>query len=219
MQKFSKYVGLDTHKETITVSVADAGGGSARFFGEVANRPAAIRKLLQRLSPQGEVVSYCYEAGPCGYGVYRQITELGHDCMVVAPSLIPTRPGDRVKTDRRDSEALTRLHRAGKLTAVWVPDEEQEAMRDLTRAREDMKHLERQSKQRLNAFLLRHGRHYESGKSKWTQAHWRWLEKIKFAQPVQQIVMQKYIDSVQHLKFGWCSDKPLRQNSHSSIRR
>lgn len=171
MQKFSKYVGLDTHKETITVSVADAGGGSARFFGEVANRPAAIRKLLQRLSPQGEVVSYCYEAGPCGYGVYRQITELGHDCMVVAPSLIPTRPGDRVKTDRRDSEALTRLHRAGKLTAVWVPDEEQEAMRDLTRAREDMKHLERQSKQRLNAFLLRHGRHYESGKSKWTQAH------------------------------------------------
>ena len=91
--------------------------------------------------------------------------------MVVAPSLIPTRPGDRVKTDRRDSEALTRLHRAGKLTAVWVPDEEQEAMRDLTRAREDMKHLERQSKQRLNAFLLRHGRHYESGKSKWTQAH------------------------------------------------
>ncbi len=200
MQKFSKYVGLDTHKDTIAVSVADAGGGGARYFGEVANKPAAIRKLMKRLSPEGEVVSYCYEAGPCGYGLYRQITESGHDCMVVAPSLIPTRPGDRVKTDRRDSEALARLHRAGEFTAVWVPDEDQEAMRDLTRAREDMKQLERRSKQRLNAFLLRHGRNYESGKSKWTQAHWRWLERIKFVQPVQQIVMQEYIDSVQQLQ-------------------
>jgi transposase len=196
MAKFSKYAGLDTHKDTIAVSVADACGGSARFFGEVANTPAAINKLIKRLSPDGEVVSFCYEAGPCGYGLYRQITESGHDCSVVAPSLVPTRPGDRVKTDRRDSEALSRLHRAGELTPVWVPDEEQEAMRDLTRAREDMKHLERQSKQRLNAFLLRHGRCYESGKSKWTQAHWRWLEGIKFTQSVQQIVLQEYIDSV-----------------------
>jgi len=115
--------------------------------------------------------------------------------VVVAPSLIPRRPGDRVKTDRRDSETLSRLHRAGELTAVWVPDEEQEAMRDLTRAREDMKHLERQSKQRLQAFLLRHGRGY-SGKSKWTQAYWRWLERVRFPQPVQQLVLQEYIDSV-----------------------
>ena len=200
MGKFSKYVGLDTHKETIAVSVADAAGGKARYFGEVANRSGAIKKLIQRLSPEGEVVSFCYEAGPCGYGIYRQITQSGHDCSVVAPSLIPRRPGDRIKTDRRDSEALARLHRAGELTPVWVPDEEQEAMRDLTRAREDMKHLERQSKQRLNAFMLRHGRHYESGKSKWTQAHWRWLEHIKFAQPVQQIVLQEYIDNVQQLQ-------------------
>ena len=196
MGKFSKYVGLDTHKETIAVSVADGSGGKARYFGEIANRPAAIKSLLQRLSPEGEVVSYCYEAGPCGYGIYRQISELGHDCMVVAPSLIPRRPGDRVKTDRRDSEALARLHRAEELTSVWVPDEEQEAMRDLTRAREDMKHLERQSKQRLNAFLLRHGRHYVSGKSKWTQAYWRWLERQTFTQSVQQIVLQEYIDTV-----------------------
>lgn len=200
MGKFSKYVGLDTHKETIAVSVADAAGGKARYFGEVANRPAAIKKLIQQLSPEGEVVSFCYEAGPCGYGLYWQITESGHDCMVVAPSLIPTRPGDRVKTDRRDSEALARLHWAGELSAVWVPDEEQEAMRDLTRARQDMKQLERHSKQRLNAFVLRHGRHYESGKSKWTQAHWRWLEKIRFAQPVQQFVLQEYIVSVRQLQ-------------------
>lgn len=214
MDKFSKYVGLDTHKETIAVSVADSAGGKARYFGEVANRPAAIRKLIQRLSPEGEVVSYCYEAGPCGYGLYRQITQSGHACQVVAPSLIPRRPGDRIKTDRRDSEALARLHRAGELTAVWVPDEEQEALRDLTRAREDMKHLERQSKQRLNAFLLRHGRHYESGKSKWTQAHWRWLEKIKFAQSVQQIVMQEYIDSVQQLK---CRVSDLEQEMARAV--
>jgi len=157
MENFSKYVGLDTHKASIAVAVADSAGGAARYFGEIGNTPAALKKLMRRLSPEGEVVSYCYEAGPCGYGIYRQITESGHDCQVVAPSLIPTRPGDRVKTDRRDSKALARLHRAGELTAVWVPDEEQEAMRDLTRAREDMKHLERQSKQRLAAFLLRHG--------------------------------------------------------------
>lgn len=200
MKEFSKYVGLDTHKETIAVAVADALGGKARYYGEIRNTPEAVGKLLQKLSPDGEVISFCYEAGPCGYGLYRQITESGHDCSVVAPSLIPRRPGDRVKTDRRDSEALSRLHRAGELTAVWVPDEEQEAMRDLTRAREDMKQLERRSKQRLNGFLLRHGRNYESGKSKWTQAHWRWLEGIKFTHPVQQIVMQEYIDSVQQLK-------------------
>jgi len=196
MEKFSRYVGLDTHKDTIAVAVADASGGQARYFGEIANRPGAISKLMKRLSPDGEVVSYCYEAGPCGYGLYRQIRDAGHECAVVAPSLIPTRPGDRVKTDRRDSESLARLRRAGELMAVWVPDEEQEAMRDLTRAREDMKHLERQSKQRLNAFVLRHGQNYTTGKSKWTQAHWRWLERLRFSQPVQQIVLQAYIDCV-----------------------
>lgn len=196
MEKFSKYVGLDTHKDTIAVAVADAAGGRPRYFGEIPNSPASLSKLLRRLCPEGEVVSYCYEAGPCGYGIYRQIIESGHACSVVAPSLIPSRPGDRVKTDRRDSESLAGLQRAGELTPVWVPDEEQEAMRDLTRAREDMKHLERQSKQRLNAFLLRHGQRYTTGKSKWTQAHWRWLERLRFSQPVQQIVLQEYIDCV-----------------------
>ena len=142
------------------------------------------------------MVSFCYEAGPCGYGIYRQITRLGHDCAVVAPSLIPTKPGDRVKTDRRGSEALARLHRAGELTAVWVPGPEQEAMRDLTRAREDTKSLERQAKQRLNAFLLRHGQIYGAGKTKWTKTHAGWLAGIKFATPVQQIVFQEYLDTV-----------------------
>ena len=196
MKEFSKYVGLDTHKETIAVAVADALGGKARYYGEIANTPEAIRKLVKNLCPDGEVISFCYEAGPCGYEIYRQISQLGHHCSVVAPSLIPVKPGERVKTDRRDSEKLCRLDRAGELTPVWVPDQEQEAMRDLTRAREDMKGLERMSKQRLNAFLLRYGRLYDSGKSRWTQAHFRWLEGLKFDIAVQQIVFQEYVDAV-----------------------
>ena len=188
MTKFSKYVGLDTHKDTIAVAVADAGQSKPRYYGEMANTPEAVAKLVKKLSPGGEVLSFCYEAGPCGYGIHRQLTHLGHDCVVVAPSLIPKKPGDRVKTDRRDSESLARLHRAGELTAVWVTGPEQEAVRDLTRAREDLKALERQAKQRLNAFLLRHGRIYASGKAKWTKAHAHWLTTLKFEAPVQQIV-------------------------------
>jgi len=196
MNKFSKYVGLDTHKETIAVAIADAQGEKARYYGEISNSPEAIRKLVKHLCPDGELISFCYEAGPCGYEIYRQIGQLGHHCSVVAPSLIPTKPGERVKTDRRDSEKLSRLDRAGELTAVWVPDQEQEAMRDLTRAREDMKGLERTTKQRLNAFLLRYGRIYAGGKSRWTQAHFRWMEGLKFDVRVQQIVFQEYVDAV-----------------------
>ncbi|MCP4044023.1 MAG: IS110 family transposase [Gammaproteobacteria bacterium] len=200
MNEFSKYIGLDTHKDTIAVAVADCFGAKPRYYGEIANTPGAISKLARKLSPDGEVISFCYEAGPCGYGIYRQITGLGHECAVVAPSLIPTKPGDRVKTDRRDSESLARLHRAGELTPVWVPDREQEAMRDLTRAREDMKSMERKAKQRLNAFLLRHGKIYSTGKSKWTQAHFRWLAGLKFGIAVQQIVFQEYVDTVEQMQ-------------------
>jgi transposase len=195
MKEFSKYVGLDVHKETIAVSVAEAQGGEVRYIGEIANTPEAIEKLVKQLRKGCANLSFCYEAGPCGYGVHRQLSELGWDCQVVAPSLIPKRAGDRVKTDRRDSLMLARLHRAGELTPVWVPDGAQEALRDLTRAREDMKHLQRQAKQRLLAFLLRHGKRYD-GKSNWTQAHYRWLETVKFDHPVQQIVFQEYIDTV-----------------------
>ena len=195
MKEFSKFVGLDVHKETIAVSVAEGNGGEVRYLGEITNTPEAIEKMVKQQRKGGANLSFCYEAGPCGYGIYRQLSDLGWDCQVVAPSLIPKKAGDRIKTDRRDSLMLARLHRAGELTAVWVPDGAQEALRDLTRAREDMKHLQRQAKQRLLAFLLRHGKRYD-GKSNWTLAHYRWMEEVKFNHPVQQIVFQEYIDTV-----------------------
>jgi transposase len=196
MNEFNSiFVGMDVHKARIAVAVARAGRGEAEYYGEIENTAAALNKLLKRLSPNAEVLNFCYEAGPCGYGLQRQLTQQGHECAVVAPSLIPRKAGERMKTDRRDALMLARLHRAGELTAVWVPDKEQEAMRDLSRAREDMKSLEQKARQRLGAFLLRHAKVYP-GKSRWTQAHWRWLREVKFEQPVQQLVLQEYIDTV-----------------------
>jgi transposase len=134
VEDFSKYVGLDVHQQTIDVAVAEGNGGEVRYVGKIANTPEAVEKLAKQLRKNGASLSFCYEAGGCGYGLYRQLTDLGWDCLVVAPSLIPKRAGDRVKTDRRDSMSLARLHRAGELTAVAVPDGQQEALRDLTRA-------------------------------------------------------------------------------------
>jgi len=196
MSEYSAYVGLDVHKDTIAVAVALPGRDEPVYRGEIAHRRGSLRRLMSRLSPHGEVLSFCYEAGPCGYGVYREISESGHECVVVAPSLIPRKAGERVKTDRRDALTLARLHRSGDLTSVWVPGAEQEAMRDLTRAREDMKAMELKARQRLGAFFLRHGRVYDTGKSRWTQAHFRWLEAQAFEQPVQQVVFQEYVDAV-----------------------
>ncbi len=195
MTEFSVYVGLDVHKDTIAVAVAVAGRSEPVYRGEISNTPTAVKRLLGKLSPDGEVMSVCYEAGRCGYVLHRQIMNMGHDCIVVAPGLIPRKAGDRVKTDRRDALTLARLHRAGELTAVWAPGPEQESMRDLTRAREDLKAIERTARQRLGAFLLRHGQGY-TGKSRWTQAHFRWIERLKMATEVQQIVLQEYVDTV-----------------------
>jgi transposase len=200
MNKYiTKYVGMDVHKETIAVAIAREGRGEPIYYGEIPNTDEAIKKLIKKVASNGEKASFCYEAGPCGYDVYRQMINLGQKCDVVAPSLIPKKSGDRVKTDRRDAITLTRLYRAGELTPVWVPDKEQEAIRDLTRAREDMKSMEGHAKQRLVAFLLRHGKRF-SGKCKWTQAYFRWLEEIKFEMPAQQIVLQEYVDTVKHMK-------------------
>lgn len=196
MNEFSKFVGLDVHKATIAVAIADKAGGEPRFFGEIPNTSVAIAKLMTQLAKDRAPLSLCYEAGCCGYVIHRQLTKLGYFCQVIAPSLIPKKAGDRVKTDRRDSLMLARLLRAGELTGVWIPDGLQEALRDLTRAREDMKHLQRQSKQQLLGFLLRHGVGGFTGKSNWTQAHFRWFETVKFDQPAQQIVFQEYIDII-----------------------
>jgi transposase len=195
---YPAYIGLDVHKESIAVAVARAGREVPEFRGEIANRPQAVAKLVDRLSQEfeGELLQFCYEAGPCGYGLYRQLLELGQDCQVVAPSLIPKKPGERIKTDRRDAGKLAQSLRSGDLTAVWVPDEEQEAMRDLTRARDDLKAQERKARQQLNAFVLRHGHAWPSKRTRWTQAHYNWLESLKFAHDWQQVVLQEYMDAV-----------------------
>ncbi len=193
--KDTKYVGLDVHKDTISVAIAESGRGNPVFYGQIPSTPEALRRLVQSLGGDRSGLRFCYEAGPCGYEVYRQLVSWGYDCMVVAPALIPRKPGDRIKTDRRDALSLARLYRAGELTPVWVPDEEQEAIRDLVRCREDGKQQEQKARQRLQAFLLRHGQVY-GGKSKWTQAHFRWLEGCRFSQPAQQIVFEEYIQAI-----------------------
>ena len=196
MRKSKRFCAMDIHKDSITVAIAE-GGKAPLLYGTIESTGAAVARLAGKLSDSGAPLRFCYEAGPCGYGVYRQLRALGHECAVVAPSLIPRRPGDRIKTDRRDVLSLARLHRHGELTAVWVPDEEQEAIRDLERAREDFKHAERRVRQRLTGFLLRHDRNYTGGR-RWTQAHYRWLEAQSFDHPVQQIVLQEYVDEIQH---------------------
>ena len=195
--RYPAYVGLDVHKDSIMVAVARAGREEAEPWGEIANKPKGVDKLVKRLTEEfsGEVLLFCYEAGPCGYGLYRQLQALGHDCQVVAPSLIPKKPGERIKTDRRDACKLARTLRSGDLTAVWVPDKEQEAMRDLTRARDDLKAQERKARQQLNAYVLRHGHHWPSNKSRWTQTHYNWLESLVFSHDWQQVVLQEYVDA------------------------
>src|SRR5712691_10206653 len=190
------YVGFDVHKENIVVAVA-AGGlrGEVRGYGRLANTETALDRLMRRLGGGGVRLRFCYEAGPCGYGIQRHVSRHGHECVVAAPSLIPRRAGDRVKTDRRDAASLARLHRAGELTAVWVPDPGHEAIRDLVRARLDAVHALRRARQQLSGFLLRQGRHY--GRPAWTKLHRRWLAGLNFAQAVHHIVLEDYIQAVE----------------------
>jgi len=190
------YVGLDVHKEGIVVAVA-AGGlrGEVREYGRIANTPTALDRLLRKLGGDGMNLRFCYEAGPCGYGIQRHVSAQGQECVVVAPSLIPKRAGDRIKTDRRDAVSLAKLHRAGELTAVWVPDAWHEAMRDLVRARLDAVHSLRRARQQLSGFLLRQGCHY--GRPAWTKLHRRWLAGLKFEHAVHHIVLEDYIAAVE----------------------
>ena len=196
MEQAITFVGLDVHKKDISVAIADGNcRDNARYFGVIANTEAALTKLSKKLSDKAGSLCFCYEAGPCGYGVYRFLSGLGHDCAVVAPSLIPQKPGERIKTDRRDAMKLAKLHRSGELTAVWVPGIEHEAMRDLVRARSAAMRAVRRSRQQLTGFLLRHQRLFSS--KNWTLAHRRWLSTVRFDHPAQQIVLQDYIHAVE----------------------
>src|SRR5947207_5044478 len=160
------FVAFDTSKLRNAVAIADGGrSGEVRFLGEIENSEAATAKLVRKLAGKYGRLTFCYEAGPTGYGLYRQLTSLGQECVVVAPSLIPKKPGDRVKTNRRDAESLAKLLRAGELTAVWVPERGHEAMRDLTRARETAVMDFRSKRQQVSAFLLRQGLHYPGTKT------------------------------------------------------
>lgn len=205
MEKRVKYVGLDVHKKTISMSIADEGrDGEVRYYGIIPNDMKALDKILRKIISQKAEPRCVYEAGPCGYHIYRHLSEKGIDCSVVAPALIPKKSGDRIKTDRRDSEALARLHRSGELTAIYVPDAEDEALRDLLRARDDAQKAQRKAKQQLGAFLLRHNRIY-SGKTRWTQPHFNWLADITMPHPAQQVTLQEYIDTVKA-----CNDRVVR---------
>ena len=191
------FVGLDVHKATVCVAVAESGrDGEVRQVGVFENRPDVLNKMVARLGKNGRRLSFCFEAGPCGYGLQRLLTGAGHECVVIAPSLIPIKAGDRVKTDRRDALMLAKLHRAGELTAIWVPDHAHEAMRDLVRARATAVRILGKARQHLQGFLLRHERVY-SGPRAWTLAYRRWLTTVRFEHPAQQIVLQDYIHAVQ----------------------
>jgi transposase len=191
------FVGLDTSKLRNAVAIADGGrDGEVRFYGEIDNTPAAIAKLVRKLAAKYERLTFCYEAGPTGYGTYRQIKDLGFECVVAAPSLIPKRPGDRVKTNRRDAIGLAKLLRSNDLTAVWVPDGRHEAMRDLTRARETAMLDLRTKRQHVSAFLLRLERPYPENKKSWTKAHMGWIASQKLDHPEQRIVIEEMMLAV-----------------------
>ena len=190
MKQSTGFVGLDVHKDSISVALVSAEGDAVEV-GQFENTPTVVQKLVLRLTRMHSSLSFAYEAGPCGYGLYRQLKEMGYECLVAAPSLIPKRPGDRIKTDRRDAMSLARLLRMGELTAVWVPDPHHEAVRDLVRCRDDFKQVQRRCRQRLCGFLLRHGRHYD--KNRWTQEHRRWLTSQQFDHQELQKVFDHYL--------------------------
>lgn len=199
-----RFVGLDVHAATIAVAVAEP-GGEVRSLGIIANRLESIRKLIGKLGPVKEL-KVCYEAGPTGYVLYWQLTQLGVACEVIAPTLVPTKAGDRIKTDRRDAEKLARCYRAGDLTAVWVPDAAHEALRDVVRAREAAKKDQLRARHRLSKFLLRHGQRAPENMKAWTKKHLEWIKThVRFDHAALEAALADYVQEVDH-----CSDRILR---------
>lgn len=197
MKMKKHYVGLDVHKDTVTIAVAEEGRlGEVRIYGQVSSDLRAVEKALRKIGADGGALQVVYEAGPTGFVLQRRLAQLGWDCIVVAPSKTPGEKGKRLKTDRRDAEMLARLHRAGELTAVYVPDPADEAVRDLTRARADAVHDLSRAKQRLKSFLLRHGYHYK-GKANWSEAHVRYLRELELNAPGLKAVMEDCLRAIE----------------------
>jgi transposase len=194
-----RFVGLDVHADTIAVAVAEL-DGEVRSLGTIPNRLESVRKLVAKLGPAKQLRA-CYEAGPCGYVLYWQLTALGVACQVVAPTLVPIKAGDRVKTDRRDAAKLARCFRAGDLTAVWVPDANHEALRDLVRAREDARQDQHRARHRLSKFLLRHGqRPPQDVRKSWTQKYMTWIKgQVHFDEPALEATLLDYVHEVEHM--------------------
>jgi transposase len=192
-----RFVGLDVHAQTIAVAVAEM-SGEVRSLGIIPNRPESVRRLLGKLG-RPERLRVCYEAGPTGYVLYWQLAQLGVACQVVAPTLVPVKAGDRVKTDRRDAEKLARCYRAGDLTPVWVPDRAHEALRDLVRARLAAKRDQLRARHRLSKFLLRHGRRAPDGVGAWTGKYLEWVRaKVRFEEAAQTATLLDYLHEVEH---------------------
>jgi transposase len=192
-----KFVGLDVHAETIAIAVAEQ-EGEVRSLGIIPNREDSVRKLVRKVGPVEEL-RFCYEAGPTGYVLYWQLARMGAKCEVVAPTLVPVKAGDRVKTDRRDALKLARNYRAGELTAVWVPDAAHEALRDVVRAREAAKKDQLRARHRLSKFLLRHGRRPAMGVKPWTMKYLEWVKReVHFEQMAQEATLLDYLHEVEH---------------------
>ena len=197
MKETLRFLGLDVHAETIAVAIAEA-DGEVRSLGTIANREESIRKLIKKLGPV-ERLKACYEAGPTGYVLYWQLAELGVLCEVIAPTLMPVKAGDRVKTDRRDAERLARSYRSGDLTPVWVPDEGSESLRDLVRAREAAKQDQMRARHRLSKFLLRTGQRPAPGVKPWTLSYMTWVKKIHYMQAARESTLLDYLHEVEHM--------------------
>jgi len=196
MAKRTTTVGFDVHKDSIDVVVAEAGAhGEVRHFGTIGGDLGSIDRMVKRLEAPGRRLEFVYEAGPCGFHLYRHLKAQRLACTVVSPSMTPRRSGDRIKTDRRDAESLARLHRAGELRGIYIPGAQDEAFRDLVRAREDAVVSQSRARHRLKALLLRHGYRYE-GRAAWTFRYRQWLSNLKFPTAAQQIAFQEYIDTI-----------------------
>jgi transposase len=195
MEKSSTvFVGMDVHKDSIEIALADR--KEARLVGRIGGEAAALERAVRKLRSVHRAPLFVYEAGPCGFWIYRRLRAQGLACMVVSPSMTPRRAGDRIKTDRRDALQLARLARAGELEPIYVPDSRDEAMRDLVRAREDAVNMQRQARQRLQALLLRNEIRYV-GRTSWTAAHRRWIAHLKLPDPAQQIAFEEYVAAVE----------------------